>query len=362
VFTTIGCEQEYFLIDEQYYFERPDLLTTGRTLYGAQPRRATSSTTTTLARSLSGYSPTCSTSSSSWPSSACRSRRATTRSRRTSTRSAPIFENSNVGADHQMITMQIMQNTARRYGLICLLHEKPFAGVNGSGKHNNWSMGHQHRVEPARSGDTPRRELAVPVLLCGGYPGRQPPPGAAARIDRERRPGSPSGRQRGAAGDHLDSSSARSSRRCSAQSGRQSTGLEARLIPGARHAGPAATAAARRRSQPHQPIRIHRQQFEFRALGSSSSPAFPNTVLNTIVAESVDELAGKLKDALKGSAATLEKAVTKVVKDVWSANKQIVFDGDGYSEAWHKEAEKRGLANLRTHPRRAAVARRETDG
>jgi glutamine synthetase len=96
------------------------------------------------------------------------------------------------------------------------------------------------------------------------------------------------------------------------------------------------------------PFAFTGNKFEFRALGSNSSPAFPNTVLNTIVAEAVDDLAGKLKAALKGS--TLEKAVTTVVKDAWNANKRVVFDGDGYSEAWHKEAEKRGLANLKTTP------------
>jgi glutamine synthetase len=98
------------------------------------------------------------------------------------------------------------------------------------------------------------------------------------------------------------------------------------------------------------PFAFTGNKFEFRALGSNSSPAFPNTVLNTIVAESVDELSDKLQTALKRSGATLEKAVTSVVKEVWAANKQIVFDGDGYSEAWHKEAEKRGLANLPTTP------------
>jgi glutamine synthetase len=97
------------------------------------------------------------------------------------------------------------------------------------------------------------------------------------------------------------------------------------------------------------PFAFTGNKFEFRALGSASSPAFPNTVLNTIVAEAVDDLAGKLKAALKGST-SLEKAVTAVVKDAWAANKQVVFDGDGYSEAWHKEAAKRGLANLKTTP------------
>jgi glutamine synthetase len=91
-------------------------------------------------------------------------------------------------------------------------------------------------------------------------------------------------------------------------------------------------------------------KFEFRALGSNQSPAFPNTVLNTIVAQSVDELTDKLKAAMKRSGSTLEKAVTSVVKDAWTENKRIVFDGDGYSEEWHEEAHKRGLANLKTTP------------
>ena len=98
------------------------------------------------------------------------------------------------------------------------------------------------------------------------------------------------------------------------------------------------------------PFAFTGNKFEFRALGSSSSPAFPNTVLNTIVAESIDDLADKLRTALKASGATPEKAVAKVVKESWAANKQIVFDGDNYSEEWHSEAEKRGLCNLRTTP------------
>jgi glutamine synthetase len=98
------------------------------------------------------------------------------------------------------------------------------------------------------------------------------------------------------------------------------------------------------------PFAFTGQKFEFRALGSSSSPAFPNTVLNTIVAEAIDDLAAKLRTALKPAGATLDKALAKVVKDSWAANKQVVFDGDNYAEEWHREAEKRGLVNLRTTP------------
>ncbi len=140
----------------------------------------------------------------SWPSSASRSRPATTRSRPTSTRSRRSSRTPTSAPTTSMLTMEIMQNTARRYGLVCLLHEKPFAGVNGSGKHNNWSMATDAGENLLDPGDTPHENLAVPVLLRGGHPGRRQAPGAAARVDRERRQRPPPGRQRGAAGDHLD--------------------------------------------------------------------------------------------------------------------------------------------------------------
>ena len=204
VFTTTGCEQEYFLIDEQYFFERPDLVTTGRTLFGAKPPKGHelddhyfgSIPERVLAYMLEVELEL-----------AKLGIPIKTRHNEVAPNQfevAPIFENSNVGSDHQMVTMQIMQNTARRYGLVCLLHEKPFAGVNGSGKHNNWSMGTDTGAEPARPGRHACGEPPVPVLLRGRHPGGQQAPGAAARVDRQRRSGSPPGRQRGAAGDHLD--------------------------------------------------------------------------------------------------------------------------------------------------------------
>ena len=193
-------------------------------------------------------------------SSACRSRRATTRSRPNQFEIAPIFENTNVATDHQMLTMEMMQNTARRYGLVCLLHEKPFAGVNGSGKHNNWSMGTDTGMNLLEPGDTPVGEPAVPVLLRGGHPGRQQAPGAAARVDRERRQGPPPRRQRGAAGDHLDLPRRGAREGLRRDRVRQGRAVQAGLVPRPRHAGAAAAAAARRRPQPHQPVRLHRQQ------------------------------------------------------------------------------------------------------
>ena len=152
VFTTVGPEQEYFLIDEQYFFARPDLVD-DRAARSSAPsrRRARSSTTTTSARSRSGSSPACSRPRPSCTSSASRSRPATTRSPRASTRSRRSSRTRTSAPTTSSSTMQIMQSVARRYGLVCLLHEKPFAGVNGSGKHNNWSMGTDTGAQPARA-------------------------------------------------------------------------------------------------------------------------------------------------------------------------------------------------------------------
>ena len=264
---------------------------------------------------------------------------------------APIFENSNVGSDHQQLTMQVMQNVARRYGLVCLLHEKPFAGVNGSGKHNNWSMGTDTGDEPARARRHAAREPAVPVLLRRGDPGRQRPPGAAARVDRLARPGPPPRRQRGAAGDHLDLPRRGAREGVRGDRGGQGAALQARLVPRPRHARAAAAAAARRRPQPH---RARSRSPATSSSSARSAPASrrrcPNTVLNTIVAEAIDDLADKLEERAERARRNLEKAVAKVVKESYGANKRIVFDGDNYSPEWHAEAEKRGLYNLRSTP------------
>jgi glutamine synthetase len=263
---------------------------------------------------------------------------------------APIFENSNVGSDHQMVTMQIMQNTARRYGLVCLLHEKPFAGVNGSGKHNNWSMGTDTGLNLLDPGDTPAENLQF-LFFCAAViqavnKHQQLLRASIASAGQDHRLGANEappaiisiflGAELEKVFGAIESGKVQPSKPGSF------LGLGTPVLPPLPlHGGD------RNRTSP---FAFTGNKFEFRALGSNSSPAWPNTVLNTIVAESVDELTDKLKTALKGSGATLEKAVTTVVKGVWAANKQIVFDGDGYSEAWHKEAEKRGLANLKTTP------------
>ncbi len=350
VFTTTGCEQEYFLIDEQYFFERPDLVTTGRTLFGAKPPKGHelddhyfgSIPERVLAYMLEVELEL-----------AKLGIPIKTRHNEVAPNQfevAPIFENSNVGSDHQMVTMQIMQNTARRYGLVCLLHEKPFAGVNGSGKHNNWSMGTDTGLNLLDPGDTPSENLQF-LFFCAAVIQAVDKHQALLRASiasagQDHRLGANEappaiisiflGAELGKVFSAIEAGKVQASKPGSF------LGLGTPVLPPLPlHGGD------RNRTSP---FAFTGNKFEFRALGSNSSPAWPNTVLNTIVAEAVDELAEKLKVALKGSGASLKKAVTKVVKDVWAANKRIVFDGDGYSEAWHEEAEKRGLENLRTTP------------
>jgi glutamine synthetase len=350
VFTTVGPEQEYFLIDEQYYFERPDLFTTGRTLFGAKPPKGHE-----LDDHYFGSIPE--------RILACMLETelelvklgvpVKTRHNEVAPNQyeiAPTFENSNVGSDHQQLTMQIMQNVARRYGLVCLLHEKPFAGVNGSGKHNNWSMSTDTGVNLLDPGDTPAENLHF-LFFCAAViqavnthqillRASIASPGQDHRLGANEAPPAIMsvflGEELGRVFAAIESGKAQASKPGSF------LGLGTPVLPPLPlHGGD------RNRTSP---FAFTGNKFEFRALGSSQSLALPNTVLNTIVAEAIDDLAGKLKAALKGSGANLEKAVTKVVKDSCAANKRIIFDGDNYAPAWHEEAEKRGLANLRTTP------------
>ena len=347
MFTTVGPEQEYFLIDEQYYYERPDLLTTGRTLFGAKPPKGHE-----LDEHYFGSIPERILAYMMETERELAKLGVPVKTRHNEVAPnqyelAPIFENSNVSCDHQQLTMQLLQNTARRYGLVCLLHEKPFAGVNGSGKHNNWSMGTDIGREPARARRHAEREHPVPVLLHGRRGGRQQASGAAAGVGREHRAGPPPRRQRGAAGDHLDLPRRRAGEGLRRDRGGTAAvdsdngflGLGTPVLPPLPlHGGD------RNRTSP---FAFTGNKFEFRMLGSSSSLGFPNTVLNTIAAEAIDELADALETKL-GAGASLAEAVIDIVKDSYNANQQIVFGGDNYAEEWHTEAEARGLYNLRS--------------
>ncbi len=351
VFTTVGPEQEYFLIDEQYYFERPDLLTTGRTLFGAKPPKGHE-----LDDHYFGSIPERILAYMMETELELAKLGVPVKTRHNEVAPnqyelAPIFENSNVGCDHQQLTMQIMQNVARRYGLVCLLHEKPFAGVNGSGKHNNWSMGTDTGVNLLEPGDTPSENLQF-LFFCTAViqavnthqallRASIASPGQDHRLGANEAP--PAiisiflGAELKKVFAAIEAGKAERSKPGSF------LGLGTPVLPPLPlHGGD------RNRTSP---FAFTGNKFEFRALGSSMSLALPNTVLNTIVAEAIDDLAGKLQTALKGSGSGgLEKAMAKVVKESWTQNKQVVFGGDNYSPEWHSEAAKRGLYNLRSTP------------
>ncbi|HEX8978035.1 MAG TPA: glutamine synthetase III [Solirubrobacteraceae bacterium] len=349
VFTTVGPEQEYFLIDEQYYFERPDLVTTGRTLFGAKPPKGHE-----LDDHYFGSIPERVLACMLDTERELARLGVPIKTRHNEVAPAqyevaPIFENSNVGADHQQLTMQIMQNVARRYGLVCLLHEKPFAGVNGSGKHNNWSMGTDGGENLLEPGDTPHENLqflffcAAVIQAVNKHQGLLrasiASPGQDHRLGANEAPPAIISIFLGAELEKVFGAIERGE--VGESTPESFLGLGTPVLPPLpMHGGD------RNRTSP---FAFTGNKFEFRALGSSMSLSLPNTVLNTIVAEAIDYLAEELEDALQ-QGTELEAALRPILQRSYAANKQIVFGGDNYSEEWHAEAEQRGLLNLRTTP------------
>jgi glutamine synthetase len=349
VFTTIGPEQEYFLIDENFFFERPDLVTTGRTLFGAKPPKGHelddhyfgSMPERVLAFMLEAET-----------EMAKLGIPMKTRHNEVAPAQyefAPVFENSNVGSDHQQLCMQLLQNVARRYGLVCLLHEKPFDGVNGSGKHNNWSFGTDTGINLLEPGDTPHENLQFlffcTAVLSAVDVHQELLRASIASAGQDFRLGANEappaiisiflGAELQKVYDAIESGSG------DAATPSSYLKLGASVLPHLpMHGGD------RNRTSP---FAFTGNKFEFRALGSSMSPALPNAVLNTIAAQSIDRMSDALEAQLERGA-ELAEAVLAVVKESYAAHKRIVFNGDNYSEDWHAEAEERGLANLRQTP------------
>jgi glutamine synthetase len=349
IFTTVGPEQEYFLIDEQYYFERPDLITTGRTLFGAKPPRGHE-----LDDHYFGSIPERVLAYMLDTEKELAKLGVPIKTRHNEVAPAqyevaPIFENSNVGADHQQLTMQIMQNVARRYGLVCLLHEKPFAGVNGSGKHNNWSMGTDEGENLLEPGDTPHENLqflffcAAVIQAVNKHQGLLRASIASAgqdhRLGANEAPPAIISIFLGAELERVFGAIERGEVGESTPESFMGLGTPV-LPPLPMHGGD------RNRTSP---FAFTGNKFEFRALGSSMSLSLPNTVLNTIVAEAVDYLAEELEDALEAGT-ELETALRPILQRSYAANKRVVFGGDNYSDEWYAEAASRGLLNLRTTP------------
>ena len=349
VYTTVGPEQEYFLIDEQYFFERPDLISTGRTLFGAKPPKGHE-----LDDHYFGSIPERVLAFMMDSELEMRKLGIPVKTRHNEVAPAqyeiaPIFESSNVGSDHQQLLMQTLENVARRYGLVCLLHEKPFAGVNGSGKHNNWSMATDSGTNLLNPGDTPQDNIhflffcAAVIQAVNKHQGLLR--ASVANIGQDHRLGANEAPP-AIISIFLGAELEKVFEAIATGEGDPNTpasflDLGSSVLPPLPLDG-----GDRNRTSP---FAFTGNKFEFRALGSSMSLAFPNTVLNTIAAEAIDDLAVKLKAKLDAGSA-MPEAVMEVVKDSYLANQVVCFSGDGYSDEWHAEAEQRGLKNLKTTP------------
>src|SRR6187200_1101891 len=290
VFTTVGPEQEYFLIDEQYYFERPDLVITGRTLFGTKPPKGQE-----LDDHYFGSIPERVLACMMETENELARLGVPIKTRHNEVAPAqyevaPIYENSNVGSDHQQLTMQIMQNVARRYGLVCLMHEKPFAGVNGSGKHNNWSMGTDTGLNLLDPGDTPHENIQF-LFFCTAViqavnKHQALLRASVASIGQDHRLGANEAPP-AIISIFLGAELRKVLETIEAGEGDPHTpgsflGLGTPVLPPLpKHGGD------RNRTSP---FAFTGNKFEFRALGSSQSISLTNTVLNTIAAEAIDQL------------------------------------------------------------------------
>ncbi|MCH2135214.1 MAG: glutamine synthetase III [Phycisphaerales bacterium] len=349
VYTTLGCEQEYFLIDEDLASMRPDLAMCGRTVMGAQPPKGHQ-----LDDHYFGAIP-----SEVQAFMGDVEERlyelgipAKTRHNEVAPRQfeiAPLFERSNVASDHQQLMMTVLKRAAHRHGFTCLLHEKPFAGINGTGKHNNWAMctntGH-NLLSPGKGGEGNLQFLTFVCavvraldLHAGILRGSVASAGNDHRLGANEAPPAILSIYTGEElGNVLDTLMAGETAGFESKS---ELDLGATVMPTLeRHPGD------RNRTSPFAFIG---NRFEFRAVGGQAPVAWPNTVLNTAVAQSIDWLATKIEAALadgptKGS---LEASAVAVLGEVLNTHGRVIFNGDNYSDAWHEEAAQRGLPVLR---------------
>lgn len=345
VFSTVGAEQEYFLIDEEFFYRRPDLVTTGRTLFGARPPRGQE-----LEDHYFGSIPERVLAYMTDVEYQLYRLGVPVKTRHNEVAPgqyeiAPMFENGNIAADHQHLMMQTMKNTARKYGLVCLLHEKPFAGFNGSGKHNNWSVSTDAGANLFDPGETPHANMQF-LFFCAAVikavdEHQDLLRASVASAGNDHRLGAneaPPAIISIFLGEQLEEIFHQIEKgKPEAAKTTGLLGLGAPVLPKLpRHTGD------RNRTSP---FAFTGNKFEFRAVGASQSISFPNTVINLIVAAAVDEMTGELEARLQGKE-SFELAVHKVLQEVIKKHKRILFHGDNYSEEWRKEAERRGLLNL----------------
>ena len=345
VSTSVGPEQEYFLIDRAMYDKRKDLIYTGRTLFGANPPKGQElddhyfgSIKPRVAAYMEDLN------EELWKLGVL----AKTEHNEVAPAQhelAPIYTTTNIATDHNQLAMEIMQKVAARHGLVCLLHEKPFAGVNGSGKHNNWSMVTDTGVNLLSPGDTPHENAQFLLFLVAVIQAVDDYQGllrmSVATAGNDHRLGAneaPPAVISMFLGDELTAILK------AIEKDEPYNGTEKRRMKLGVDALPRFTRDTTDRNRTS-PFAFTGNKFEFRMLGSSNSIACANIMLNTAVAESLRQYADRLEQA-RDFNAELHDLIKQVIVD----HKRVVFNGNGYDEAWIQEAEKRGLLNLRATP------------
>lgn len=347
IYATAGPEQEYFLIDRNFYYARPDLTICGRTLFGAQPPKGQE-----FEDQYFGVIPERVLACMMEAEHELYKLGVPIKTRHNEVAPgqyeiAPIYEHANVATDHQQLTMITLRKTAEKYGMACLMHEKPFAGINGSGKHLNWSLGGEKVGNLLEPGDTPHQNMQF-LVFC------------AAVIKAVHENSSLLRAVIASAGnDHRLGANEAPPAIISIFLGDMLTdifeSLEKGKVKGPKGASKLTVGVDTLPPLPKDygdrnrtsPFAFTGNKFEFRAVSSNQSIAGPLVALNTIVAKSLDEIATELEKTTKGDSKKLSEAVSKLLQDIMKKHKNIIFNGDGYSDAWQKEAAKRGLPNLK---------------
>ena len=343
VSTTVGPEQEYFLIDENVFSRREDLMLTGRTLFGARATRGQELEDhyfSALKTRISAYMHDLDETLWSYGIFAKTKHNEVAPAQH---ELAPVFSTTNIAVDQNQLTMELMQKVAGRHGLVCLLHEKPFEGVNGSGKHNNWSLSTDTGLNLLDPGEDPEKEPRFLLILAC----------IIAAVDKYQ--GILRASVASAGNDHRLGADEAPPAIVSVYLGDQLGALVESIVKGGAYVPkkpvpgsigvpsspifPIDTTDRNRTS----PFAFTGNKFELRMLGSSASVADPNIVLNTIVAETFSEAVEAL-----GGAQDFDTACKKYTEDLFKAHERIIFNFNGYGPDWEQEAARRGLLNLKT--------------
>ncbi len=344
VYSTAGCEQEYFLIDRNFFFARPDLINAGRTLFGAKPPKGQE-----LEDQYFGAIPARVLACMLETERELYKLGVPVKTRHNEVAPAqyeiaPIYENANLATDHQYLMMTTLQRVAQKYGMACLLHEKPFAGINGSGKHLNWSLG-TRKANLLEPGETPHANMQF-LAFCAAVIRAVDKHATLLRVSIAH-----------AGNDHRLGANEAPPAILSIFLGEQLTEVFKQIAKGGSGKAQAPgfltvgvdtlpplpkDAGDRNRTSP---FAFTGNKFEFRAVGSSQSVAGPLVILNTIVADSLAYIADELEAAPARTAPALGAAVQAVIRKIMKAHGRVIFNGDNYAAAWQQEAARRGLPN-----------------